>query len=127
MVVIDDFSGRVGELIDIAARWRIPFPPSNYYTGLRRVLTRRTPPLMIRRRDVLTSRSTSPERSTCPASSCSRRVFDGHARSGHVGPAAARAALRHYRSKHFAVLHYLHVAPAPGPHSTGSARRTSNA
>src|SRR5688572_21851527 len=40
VVVIDEFSGRVGELIDIAAELA-PFPihEANYYPGLRRIIT----------------------------------------------------------------------------------------
>ncbi len=40
VVVIDEFSGRVAELIDIAAALApFPFHEANYYPGLRRILT----------------------------------------------------------------------------------------
>ena len=41
VVVIDEFSGRVAELIDIAAALApFPFHETNYYPGLRRLITR---------------------------------------------------------------------------------------
>ena len=40
VVVIDEFSGRVGELIDIAAALApFPYHHANYYPGLRRIIT----------------------------------------------------------------------------------------
>lgn len=40
VVVIDEFSGRVGELIDIAAALApFPYHRANYYPGLRRIIT----------------------------------------------------------------------------------------
>lgn len=117
VVVIDEFSGGVAELIDIAAALA-PFPVhrGNYYPGLRRIITKGD-----------TAADAYVERTLTDAAQFIAGAFDVDGFDlleasfsmvttdpAELSPAQRAAHFDTTDPKHLAVLHYLNVAPGTG-------------